>query len=128
MYRVVVGTDPPDLYKNGKPASNAYKIFQVADDYGIDIAFEYITWMRKQWEQLKQTKSISSPPNPSVVSGLRDDVCPYLKAGKDPIAKMEGASNGGRNSMDESEYDGDSERDDSLVDDDFTDNLPEGWG
>lgn len=130
MYRVIVGTDPPNLYKNGKPSSNAYKIFQIADDYGVDIAFEYITWIRKQWEQLKQTKSISSPPNPSVVSGLRDDVCPYLKAGKDPIAEMESASHGGKHSMQESEYDAnqDRERDEELVGDDFTDDLPEGWG
>lgn len=123
-YYSVVGTKPKGLYRDtGEPDKKAYKLFTIVDEYGIGTAFDFIDWVAEHWEMCKEHKNIDGPPNPGTLSWLKDDICPYIDAGKSPamglgLSKTKGSST--------PEYEGDNITE--YERDEFFEDLPDGIG
>jgi hypothetical protein len=123
-YYGLVGTKPRNLYKSsGEPDKGAYKLFTIVDQWGIDTAFEFISWTIRNWETVKAQKNIDGPPNPKTLAWLKDDLCPYIDAGRTPL---EGVGSTSSNNDSTPEYDGDNDTQDER--EEFFDELPDGIG
>lgn len=122
IYYGIVGTSPPSLYtETGKPGKRAYKLFSIVDNWGIDVAFDYLDWIAGNWDLVTEHTHIEGPPKVSSVVYMSNDLCPYIKAGKSPVKGI---------GIDESkkgmaEYDGTEEESSK---DDFFNSLPDGVG
>jgi len=79
----------PGVFKKGVPTTKgANQLAAVANEYGVDTAIKAVAYAVRNWEEYQKIKGDARTPMPSVLWGIRHELCPPIKQGLDPWAEL----------------------------------------
>lgn len=79
LYFEMFKVDAPNIFRNGRPGKGAGQLNHIVDDYGIEVAHEYVALAMNRWDEISQILGSTTQPVPAMLASLRHDICVFVQ-------------------------------------------------